>query len=918
LTVNITQAGSTYIAAPGPITLVSSNLYQPNGVAVDGSGNVYIADSAHNAVKEWLVASNMVITLNTNGLNYPYGVAVDGAGNVYVDNESGNSLLLWSSASNTVTGLVTSGLAAPTSIAMDGVGNVYIADYYSYTIKEWSATASNLTTVVSGLNYPQGVSVDFLGNIFIADKNSSAIKQWSAASGAVTTLVSSPRANYPYAVAADAGANLYFVDQGGAVKEWAPASGNLTTNYAAPLHPVDALALDGAGNLYLADNDSNNGYTIKELPHAFVDPTTKFESYAAGNDVLPVVVPATQNLLGPCAPTNDQPWLTITGVTNGVVSFAFTTSTTNRTAFINLLGRKIAVTQFSYLLNTNLLLVGPGTGSNSVALRVNADVAQSWTASSQASWLHLVTTDGSGSTNVGFTIDANPGAQRSGTLTIAGQTLTVIQDAVLLGETARVEGPAAGSDSVVLRSFNSPWVASTNVPWLHLSPLNQSGPSSTNVIFSFDANTGATRTGNLTIAGLSLAITQAASNYVAANPLTNLVSSGLSSPQGVAVDGAGNVFVVDTGNNAIKEWLVASNTVITVVSNGLYSPYGVAVDGAGNVYIADTFNNAIEEWIAASNAVITLVSSGLNEPTGVAVDSLGNVYIADFNNGAVEEWSATSHTVTTLFSDLNTGPYAVTVDAAGNVYFADGYSGDVDKLSATGGSVTTLIPGLNNPQGLAADGAGNIFISDNFIRMWSAASNIVSTVRSLSTVAIAVDGMGNIYAADSAGRIREIPRAFVDPTAKLESAAAGNDALSVVLPATENLLAPFVPTNSQPWLTINGVTNGVVSFAFAANPGAARTNIINLLGKNISITQLSGIGVATPLTGTHRLGDGSLQFSFTNLPGASFTILASTNASLPLSNWTWLGAPVEGPAGQYQFTDPAPTNATRFYIFVSP
>ena len=64
----------------------------------------------------------------------------------------------------------------------------------------------------------------------------------------------------------------------------------------------------------------------------------------------------------------------------------------------------------------------------------------------------------------------------------------------------------------------------------------------------------------------------------------------------MAVDGAGNVYIADTGNNAIKEWVAASNTVTTLVSSGLIFPHGVAVDGAGNVYIADTGNNAIKEW----------------------------------------------------------------------------------------------------------------------------------------------------------------------------------------------------------------------------------------------------------------------------------------------------------------------------------
>ena len=90
--------------------------------------------------------------------------------------------------------------------------------------------------------------------------------------------------------------------------------------------------------------------------------------------------------------------------------------------------------------------------------------------------------------------------------------------------------------------------------WLHLSLANQSGTGSANVIFRFDANPGATRTGTLTIGGQTLAVTQAGSTYVAANPLTALVSSGLYFPTGVAVDGAGNVYFAESGNNTINGW----------------------------------------------------------------------------------------------------------------------------------------------------------------------------------------------------------------------------------------------------------------------------------------------------------------------------------------------------------------------------
>jgi hypothetical protein len=126
-----------------------------------------------------------------------------------------------------------------------------------------------------------------------------------------------------------------------------------------------------------------------------------------------------------------------------------------------------------------------------------------------------------------------------------------------LGTTALVEGPAAGSASDLVRTSGA-WSATTTDSWLHTSAQ---GTGNGLAILNFDANPGATRSGTLTIAGLTLTVTQAGSTYVAANPLTTLVASGLHFPAGVAVDGSGNVFIDDFGNNAIKEWSASTQTV---------------------------------------------------------------------------------------------------------------------------------------------------------------------------------------------------------------------------------------------------------------------------------------------------------------------------------------------------------------------
>ena len=451
------------------------------------------------------------------------------------------------------------------------------------------------------------------------------------------------------------------------------------------------------------------------------------------------------------------------------------------------------------------------------------------------------------------------------------------------------------------------------------------------MIFSFAANAGATRTGTLTIAGQTLTITQAGTTYVATTNVTTLVSSGLNQPDGIAVDNAGNVFIADTFNNAIKEWSAASNTVTTLVSSGLVQPFGVAVDSVGNVFLADLGHNAIKQWSAASGAVSTLVSSGLFSPDGVAVDSAGNVYIADTFQNQIKEWLTASNAITTLVSSGLNKPGGVAVDIAGNVYIADTFNSAIKEWSPASNTVTTLVSsGLSFPYGAAVNGAGHVFIAGNsqdVIKEWSPAGNTVNTLVSSGLSypeAVAVDSAGNLHIADSFGgspftnAILELPHAFVDPTAKTETPAAGSDVLPVVLPATANLTGPFAPASDSSWLAITGVTNGVVSFAFTANATTTnRAAHITLLGQTISVIQAS---VTPPiLTGCATLGNGRFQFEFTNYQGATFTVLTATNLLLPLTNWTVLGAPANNGSGLYQFTDPSATNAgQRFYRVSSP
>ena len=503
-TLTVTQAGSGFVSAR-PASVV---FFQPVGLgnlAVDSSGNVYIPVAAgpggpgpENIYE--LTPSNGVSTyLGIPGLNQPDGVAVDGLGNVFIADTGNNAVEEWPAGGGNLITLVSSNLSYPEGVAVDSHDNVFIADAGNGAIKEWSAASSNVTTLVPGLGGPQDVAVDIAGNLYMSD--SGVIKEWIAANSNVVTLAT---ANYgPSGVAVDGSGNVYAGIPGNGVDlptyllKWSAGDRTAVQLFVPPNDGgVAGVAVNGTGDIYFTDPRFHYVYV---LPNTFVDITARTENLASGTDSWPALLPVTANSTA----TSDQPWLTIDGISNGVLTVSFTADTNgvSRTANITLLGQKIPVTQGtpSFSLGTNLLFEGPAAGADSVVLTANSPTAI-WTATANASWLHVNpgSQSGTGSAAVDFTFDANPGVtSRSGTLTIASQALTVTQSGVsfLLGTNTVVEVDSSGSDSVVLTAASQTvsWTATANVSWLHLSAANQSGTGSGTVDFTFDANQGPSR-----------------------------------------------------------------------------------------------------------------------------------------------------------------------------------------------------------------------------------------------------------------------------------------------------------------------------------------------------------------------------------------------------------------------------------------
>jgi len=591
---------------------VSAQLNSPQGVAVDSSGNVYIADSANNRVRV-VNPSGVINTFAGNGdisqpgfwgdsgpatdanLHLPTGVTVDSSGNVYIAVASDNTVRI---------------------VTTDGMINIFAgAGYIGYYGDTGQAN-------VAGLHGPQDVAVGSDGTVYIADTGNAVIRA-VAPGGIISTVAGTANAagyagdgalatkaalSSPYGVAVDKSGNLVIADYGNnRIRKVDKTSGNISTvagtgnvGFAgdgsaatgAILNLPTGVALDSSGNIYLADSLNNR---IRKIAGSNIATVAGNGGMSSGGDSGPA---ASAQLNAPL------------GVAVDTAGNLYIADTLNNTI------RRVSVGGTISTFAGNSVPGNSGDGGAPTAAQLNGPQ--------------------------GLAVDA------AGNLYIADT-----QNHKVRKISGGVISTFAGSGTAGYSGDGGQAAAAT----LN-APFGVAVDAAGNVYIAEFSNN---RVRKVDTKGV---ITTAAGNGISgySGDGATATSAQLNGPQSVAVDAAGNLYIADTENNRVRQ-VRPDSTISTIGGNGLAgyaadgvpatatqvgNPTGVAVDGFGNLYVAD--GNARVRKIYPTGFIATIAGNGqrgysgdggaasgarLSAPSAVTVDTSGNVYVADTLNNAV-------------------------------------------------------------------------------------------------------------------------------------------------------------------------------------------------------------------------------------------------------------------------------------------
>ncbi len=687
--------------AASPITYIASELSAPRMMALDSSGDLFIADYSSNTVAVLAktsgtifgvpVTANKLTTIVSSGLSGPEGIALDTAGDLFITNNTAGTVSVMPAASgtifgvsvtaNTLTTLISSGLSAPIGLVLDSAGDLFIANNTASTVSVMpaasgtifgvSVTANTLTTIVSGLSAPSGLVFDSAGDLFISNVGGNSVSVMPIASGTIfgvsvtaNTLASvvSSGLSGPEGLAFNISGDLFIANNstnkvsaiapsGGSIFGVAVAANTLASIVTTGLSAPEGLAFDAGGDLFISNSTANN---ISAMP-------------AASGTIFGVSV------------TANSP-ATIASGLNGPGALAIDSAgnlyVTNETG--------------------NSVDVMPVTSGTIFGVPVTAGILATIVSSG------LGQPDGLAFDSAGDLFIANFTANTVSVVPAASGTIfgVSVTANVLSVIASGLSGPAG-------LSFNSAgdlFIANSTASSISVMPI-ASG----------------------TIFGVS----------VTANTLASVVTSGLSGPAGLTFDSAGDLFITNNSGNSVSVMPQASgtifgvsvtaNTLASVASTGLSAPLGITIDSAGDLFIANNTANSVSELLAFHPVpTVTAVDPAIGSTSGGdVVDIVGSGFVAgsttvDFGTAPATSVSLGSGDQLTAVSPPGfVGTIDVTVTTPGGTsttssadkfeyvssvataFVTNQSSGTVTPISTATNTASSSITVGTNPEGIA-------------------------------------------------------------------------------------------------------------------------------------------------------------------------------------------------------------------------
>ena len=816
----------------GNPSTVATGFTTPQSVAIDGAGNLYVADSGLNSgngevlelAKGCASAScGTVVYTPQGGHPSAYGIAVDGLGNLFVAvDENGNTSGVYEvpagCTSNSCAVSLGNLWVDPRGVALDATGDLFVADSGRGQVMELPAGCQVFNcevTVGTGWNNPNSVTVDAAGDVIVADPTLTINGQIDAGgvvevptgctNSGCQILLWSGGAPDPFFVTSNGTGQIFIGTDGTPVVEInqsQPPSLNLgNAAVGTPVGP-DPLTIQNIGNQNLTgsvaltsqnfsiDSSSNCG-GIELLPGKSCTEGFDFDPVSVG--ALSDQATVSDNSLNG-APATQIVALSGTGTSSGPVNYTLT-------------------------------VTGLGTGNGTVTSNSSASPAINCSISSGSGTGTCSESDPSG-TQVILTAAPSQGSVFGGWGGACASSGTNEQCTVTVASVTSVTANFAPGYQLSVTLDGSSGTVTSNVGGISCNVTNgtDSGTCLANESTGASVTLTAAPGGNSIFAGWGGACASSASSatcmvtmnsavsataaFVAPGPATagtlmpitagvvygqggsltsNTDSNGgisansLSDPAGGVLDSNGNLYVGDTGTNRVLFYPHGSTTATRVYGQGgsfttavnnqggisknsLNNPYAVAVDSSDNLYVADQVNNRVLFYPAGSTTATRVYGQGgsfttagnnqggisansLSAPYGVAVDSSGNLYVGDSGNNRVLFYQAGNTTATRVYGQggsfttnsasasangLN-GPLGLTLDSSGDLYVADELNNRVlffpsgsttaTRVYGQNGNFTSSLANLggnpsanslNQPFTVALDSTGNLYVGDTF------------------------------------------------------------------------------------------------------------------------------------------------------------------------------------------------------------